>query len=296
MDLQFRLFLLGILTLLKQIGPWWLAGLLAGSLVSVYLSERIVKLAGAFKDRRFCLLSVTLASALGIASPMCMYGTVPVIAALGRKGVPQHFLASFMISSILLNPNLFLISFLLGAPVAIARLVVCQLAGMTAGVLVWLFFRNKPLFSFDQFNLAEKQKKTLWRDVSKALRITGPYFLIGIVLTSLYTQYVPGEYLQVLFSDNKGLGVLFSVSLSVPLYVCGGGTIPLIAAWMNAGMSIGSAIAFMVAGPATKLTNLGAVKIVLGAKNFALYLAYTITMAFVSSILVDFLFGMFGRR
>ena len=35
----------------------------------------------------------------------------------------------------------------------------------------------------------------------------------------------------------------------------------------------------MITGPATKITNLGAVKIVLGVKRFALYLAFTILFA-----------------
>ena len=54
----------------------------------------------------------------------------------------------------------------------------------------------------------------------------------------------------------------------MPLYVCGGGTIPLLIQWLADGMSMGSAAAFMVTGPATKITNLGALKIVLGLKHF----------------------------
>lgn len=47
-------------------------------------------------------------------------------------------------------------------------------------------------------------------------------------------------------------------------------------------MSMGSAAAFMITGPATKITNLGAIKIVLGAKRFALYLAFVILFALVT--------------
>ena len=50
---------------------------------------------------------------------------------------------------------------------------------------------------------------------------------------------------------------------------------------------MGSAAAFMITGPATKITNLGAVKIVLGAKRFALYLAFTILFALVTGWVVD---------
>jgi len=41
-------------------------------------------------------------------------------------------------------------------------------------------------------------------------------------------------------------------------------------AWLDNGMSMGSAAAFMITGPATKLTNLGAVKMVMGI-NTSLY-------------------------
>lgn len=52
-------------------------------------------------------------------------------------------------------------------------------------------------------------------------------------------------------------------------------------------MSTGSAMEFMIAGPARKLTNLGAVKIVLGVRNFALYIAFSIFMSTVFGLVID---------
>ena len=52
-------------------------------------------------------------------------------------------------------------------------------------------------------------------------------------------------------------------------------------------MSMGSAAAFMVTGPATKITNLGALKIVLGVKRFVLYLIYVILVSVVIGLVVD---------
>jgi uncharacterized membrane protein YraQ (UPF0718 family) len=43
----------------------------------------------------------------------------------------------------------------------------------------------------------------------------------------------------------------------------------------------------MLTGPATKITNLGAVKIILGMKRFLLYLAFVIVFALVSGFLID---------
>jgi len=63
--------------------------------------------------------------------------------------------------------------------------------------------------------------------------------------------------------------------------------IPLLAQWLESGMSMGSASAFMITGPATKITNLGAVKIVLGVRHFALYILFSILFAFTTGIIIN---------
>jgi uncharacterized membrane protein YraQ (UPF0718 family) len=78
-----------------------------------------------------------------------------------------------------------------------------------------------------------------------------------------------------------------AATIGVPLYVCGGGTIPLLISWMESGMSLGAASAFMITGPAMKITNLGAVKIVLGFRNFALYIAFAVIFALCMGFLID---------
>jgi uncharacterized membrane protein YraQ (UPF0718 family) len=45
-------------------------------------------------------------------------------------------------------------------------------------------------------------------------------------------------------------------------------------------MSLGAAAAFMITGPATKITNLSAMKIVLGIRRFALYILFIFAFAF----------------
>ena len=90
-----------------------------------------------------------------------------------------------------------------------------------------------------------------------------------------------------LFGGNEAWGVLMAATIGVPLYACGGGTIPLLREWLWEGMSIGSAAAFMLTGPATKITNLGALKIVLGVKRFLLYWAFVIVFALLTGIVVN---------
>jgi uncharacterized membrane protein YraQ (UPF0718 family) len=59
---------------------------------------------------------------------------------------------------------------------------------------------------------------------------------------------------------------------------------------MLSGMTLGSASAFMITGQAMKITNLGAVKIVLGIKHFLFFVLFTVLFALLSGLAVDILF------
>lgn len=50
---------------------------------------------------------------------------------------------------------------------------------------------------------------------------------------------------------------------------------------------MGSAASFMLTGPATKITNLRALKIVLGFRRFLLYLLFVMVFSLMSGIIVN---------
>lgn len=285
-DLQFR-----------QIFIYWAVGVFTGSAVSVFLKKPLAQMMGSLTVRKLGIWGILPASAIGILSPLCMYGTVPIVAALSRNGMSDDWLAAFMVSSILLNPQLFFYSFALGTELAFLRLAVAFLGGCIAGLLVRLCFKNKPLYALDAFTMSESRDTApnpflrLFKNIGRNVKITLPYFVAGVALTAIYQRYVPSQWITGLFGQNQGLGTLMAAALGVPLYACGGGTIPLIATWLDEGMSFGSAIAFMIAGAATKLTNLGAVKIILGLRNFVRYLLFVICFASISGLLVNNLFN-----
>ena len=112
-------------------------------------------------------------------------------------------------------------------------------------------------------------------------------FALGILLTALYQIHVPADFVSGLFGKSNGFGVLMAAAIGVPVYMCGGGTIPLLQQWLADGMSMGSASAFMITGPATKITNLGALRIVLGWKRFLLYFLFTMVVAWGTGMIVD---------
>lgn len=209
----------------------------------------------------------------------------------------DDLLAAFMMSSILLNPQLLIYSAALGKNALIIRFNVSLLCGFLAGILIKIFYRNKKFFNFKGFE--EKHNKDidpnifirLLKNIGRNIKATGLYFLFGIIITVLFQMYIPQEGFANLFGSNNGFGVLMAATLGVPIYVCGGGTIPLLNEWLHMGMSKGAGTAFMITGPETKITNLGALKIVLGIKNFIIYLIYVIIFALISGIFID-IFGI----
>jgi len=279
----------------SQIVVYWAIGILIGSTISVFGKERIHKSIQTLHKKNMGVLGIVPACAIGIASPLCMYGTVPIVASFSQKGVKDAWLAAFMMGSILLNPQLIMYSAALG-PVALSiRIISCLICGIAAGLCVHFFYarRNKDFFKFSGFAEPENRDidpnrlirllKNIWRNI----KITAPFLLIGVLLSAMFQRYVPEDIVVRMFGNNRGFGVLMAASIGVPMYVCGGGTIPLLQYWLGGGMSMGSATAFMITGPATKITNLGALKIVLGMKNFVLYLLFSIAFALIAGLLVD---------
>ena len=72
-----------------------------------------------------------------------MYGTIPIAASFRREGMREDWLAAFMMASILLNPQLIIYSAALGPTALAVRIVSCFLSGLAAGLLVFLFFRDR---------------------------------------------------------------------------------------------------------------------------------------------------------
>lgn len=279
----------------EQIFLYWVLGMVIGSVISVFLKDRIHDMFRSLGEKKMGIFGIMAASILGIASPLCMYGTIPISASFSKSGMKDDWLAAFMMSSILLNPQLIIYSAALGRTALLVRIITCFLCGITAGLLIRIFYRNQIFFNFRGFD-EPKSRDTdpnifirFIKNLGRNVKATGLYFLIGIILSALFQRYVPTEFMTKLFGGNEAFGVLMAATIGVPLYACGGGTIPLLQAWLYDGMSMGSAAAFMITGPATKITNLGAVKIILGTKRFLLYIVFTMCFSLASGLVINFI-------
>ena len=277
----------------RQICRYWILGMLIGSFVSVFARDEIHGVFAGMRNKKWGLFGIIPACILGIASPLCMYGTIPIAASFRKQGMREDWLAAFMMASILLNPQLIIYSAALGTTALAVRIITSFLCGCAAGLLVFLFYRNRDFFDFSGFevkpshdthpNLLIRYLLNVWRN----MKATGLYFLFGVLLSALFQRYVPQDLMTKIFGENEAWGVLMAATIGVPLYACGGGTIPLLQQWLWEGMSMGGAAAFMITGPATKITNLGALKIAVGWRRFVLYILFVMLFSFLCGMTVN---------
>ena len=132
---------------LRQIFQYYALGIILGSVISVFVKDHIHGLFRALGDKKLETLGVIPASILGIASPLCMYGTIPLAASFSRSGIRDDWLAAFMMSSILLNPQLILYSTALGTTALTVRITYCFICGIAAGLLIRVFYKNEDFFA-----------------------------------------------------------------------------------------------------------------------------------------------------
>lgn len=70
----------------RQIFGYWVLGMVLGSVVSVFLKDHIRNTFRRLGEKKLGIFGVVIASLLGIASLLCMYGTIPIAASFSKAG------------------------------------------------------------------------------------------------------------------------------------------------------------------------------------------------------------------
>ncbi len=233
------------------------------------------------------------AACLGGASPLCTYGTVPVLMELVRNGASPGPALAFLVASSLLNPQLFiLMAGGLGLPLALAQMVGVLLLSLPAGLLAR---RLRPEIFLSAETLSPGAFPSRHSNGHNTfLRLTetvGLYFVVGVILAALLQILIPPAWTSSLLGAGRWYGVLLAGVLGVPLYTCGGGAVPVIAGLLAQGMSPGAALAFFLAGPATRLTSLAALGTLLNRRALIAYTVYVIVGAALVGAALNLILG-----
>ncbi len=113
------------------------------------------------------------------------------------------------------------------------------------------------------------------------------WLVIGLALAAAISALIPDDAFSVL-----GLApiwqMLLILVLSIPLYVCATGSIPLAAVLLMKGLSPGAAFVLLMAGPATNAATITMIGKVLGKRSLIIYLISIIAGALTFGILIDY--------
>ena len=270
--------------LFGQLWYFLVVGIVLTALISLFWRKNEI---ASFLQRspRGSIVTATLA---GIVSPMPTYVAIPLVAALFRVGVPPAPLFAFLVSSPLMNPILFsLTAGAFGYEMAVMRTLSAIALGITAGVVTQLLVSRKHLTRFlcnggsivETQHWGDSRKRTLKscaaefsNQLYRNTKFISKYFFLGIIIAAAVKILVPASWIISTLGNQHSVSVLVAVAAGVPLYACGGGTIPVMQTLQQLGMDKGAILAFFISGPATKLSTLVALKAAVRKEIFLLYL------------------------
>lgn len=279
--------------LVADLWPYLVAGILVTTLIKLFLSkEKIV----VFFNRR-SNTSILLAAAIGVIAPLGSYVVIPLSASLFLLGTPLPVLMALLVSSPLIDPNLFILTAgAFGYDLAIARLIAAFMLGLAAGYLTrWLMqlalFRGIGILKEETGATAsipvnQREEPVIKRFFKSLWNMTlyiGKYFSLAILMAALIKILTPPNLMIRLFNGNNFMSVLFSTAAGIPFYTCGGAAIPVVRELADLGLSQGAVLAFFIAGPVTKFSNL---VLMYAAYHFRIFMIYIFT-----GILGALLFG-----
>jgi len=315
-----ELFLENTLELALVSAPWLLFGLVAAGLIRAWLPMELVgrSLGGSG------LVPVAKAALIGAPLPLCSCGTLPAAMSLHRSGASRASTTSFLISTPETGIDSVALSWvLLGPFMAILRPVSAVISAISAGLLVG---RTETSVSREsapgesvQHAAAEScgsgsccvrptppktdtttPRPGLWIRTLDGLKYAftdllddlALWLAVGIAAAGLVVTLVPPDMLS---GWGSGLGAMLLVMvISVPMYVCATASTPLAHAMLFAGVSPGTVLVFLLAGPASNLASLALVRRELGGRALAAYLVGVGGVSVLLGLGLDALIGATG--
>jgi uncharacterized membrane protein YraQ (UPF0718 family)/copper chaperone CopZ len=270
-----------------------LLGLFLAGLLHVFLPQGFLRRHLSRPDIR----SVFRAALVGVPIPLCSCGVVPTAIGLRNAGASRGATTAFLISTPQTGVDSILVSAaLLGWPFAIFKLIAAFVTGLLGGAMVNAVQSSAPRPNAAPENMAEEPPKGQNR-FAKAFRYAvfdllaaiDLWILVGVLIAAAISLAFPTDYLSEIAWTQGFWGMLLVLSVALPLYVCTTGSVPVAASLIVAGMPAGSALVFLMAGPATNVATIGAVYRSLGWKVLLLYVGTVVVMSIGFGLTFDFI-------
>ena len=200
-----------------------------------------------------------MASLLGIVTPFCSCSAIPLFLGFVEAGIPLGVTFSFLIAAPMINEvalvlliGLFgwkvaLIYVLTGLTIAILAGYILEKLNLTKYVADWVYKTHAKHSNKEEVSLTFNQRISAGGLVVK--EIVGKiwiYILIGIAVGAGAHGFVPDEYLAGALGSQNWYSVPLAILVGIPLYSNAAGIIPIVSVLIEKGVTLGTALAFMM--------------------------------------------------
>jgi len=279
-----------LVDLTVQMAPYLLFGFLFAGLLYAWLpSKRMAKYLGKNNSA-----SVFNAALLGIPLPLCSCGVIPAGVSFYRNGASKGSAVSFLISTPQTGiDSIFVTWSLLGWPMAVLRPVIALFSGVFGGLLTNHRVKSNPEKAHKSDDISQNNhdkrvgfKEMLHYAFIEFFEDIVKWLVIGLLIAALIAVIVPDDFF-IRYLKNDYLSMLIVLLISIPLYVCATGSVPIAAVLILKGLSPGAAIVFLMAGPATNAATITVIGNTMGRKTLFTYLFSIISGAVFFGILIN---------
>lgn len=279
-----------LIDLLNEMTPYLLLGFLIAGILHEFVPRRIY--ADKLSGNNFS--SVLWAALFGVPLPLCSCGVIPTATSLYREGASKGATVSFLISTPQTGVDSILATAsVIGIPFAIIRPVVAFITAMAGGVITNRICKSEN--NVVQTAMQQKTDRSFTQKIIGALRYgfidmiqdIGKWIVIGLIVAAVITVALPDNFF-VSFNNYPLLNMFMILAVSMPMYLCATGSIPIAAALMLKGLSPGAALVLLMAGPATNMATMLVINKVLGRKTLVTYLAIIMTGAIGFGLFIDY--------
>lgn len=200
-----------------------------------------------------------MASLLGIVTPFCSCSAIPLFLGFVEAGIPIGVTFSFLIAAPMINEvALVLLVGLFGWKVALiyvfTGLTVAIIAGFILEKLKLQRFVADWVYQIKAQHTNENERKMHFNQrigtgIEAVKEIVGKiwvYILIGIAIGAGAHGYVPDAYLARALGAQNWYSVPLAIVVGIPLYSNAAGIIPIVSVLIEKGVSLGTALAFMM--------------------------------------------------
>ena len=284
-----------VFDLINGMAPYLLLGFFLAGVMHAFVPQTLYRrYLGGHSFR-----AVLNAALLGIPLPLCSCGVIPTAMSLRKEGASKGATVSFLISTPQTGVDSIIATYsLMGLPFALIRPLVALVTSLLGGCLVnKLDDKESPEVQQEASSVAEDvAQKSFVQRMKSAFRYAfvemmqdiGRWLLLGLVVAGLITVFVPDSFFA-LFADKPLLSMLLVLAFAIPMYLCATGSIPIAVALMLKGLSPGTALVLLMAGPAVNVASMLVISKVMGKKTLALYLLSIVSGAIFFGLGIDYL-------